>query len=388
LLKKSVNPAQVRNILLIAATIFIFAFTADPAGAYDDPSEKSFRSLQKSFNAKNSESFEKEGYLFLKKFPGSSHVPEVRLMLADKENDTDIAVKKYRSVLKNYSRFRGRDYALYKICQILDLKSKWKELRNESAQGIRLFPSGSYINEFRFMHITALIMLGDFSRAKNECIKITDHSHDYNVLAKAIYLLAETEHKTSGNSKAYIYNLKELALGFKKSGIYPSVIFRLGVFYEEKKDYDRAYSAYSDITESFPDSPEALLSIQKIGNLKKLNPKKIRYMPDNALVDETEELAISPEYEIRKQQTEKYYAVAVGPYTKLKDTAGISKFLKNYDNVRKVRTPYGYMIYIGKYDDTESALETRIRLAEEYGINGHIVRFSEHNKKSYIYEDR
>lgn len=370
------------------AAIFFTVLTVAHVRSEEDPSEISFKSLEKSFSAKNSEAFEKEGNLFLKKFPGSSRVPDVRLMLADKENDTDLAMEKYRAVFRNYGRFKKRDYALYKICQILDLKSKWKELRNESSQGIKLFHSGIYLNEFRFMHITALIMLEDYAGAKNECIKITDTSHDFDVLAKAIYLLAETEHKTGGNSKAYIYNLKELAAGFKKSEIYPSILFRLAGFYEEKKDYDRAYSAYSDITELFPGSPEAAISLQKIGNLKKLNPKKIRYMPDNALVNDTEELAISPEYEIKKEKNEIYYAVAIGPYTKLKDTAGITKFLKNYDTVRKVKTPYGYMIYIGKYDDTESALGTRIRLAEEYGINGSIVRFSEHEKKSYIYEDR
>jgi hypothetical protein len=46
------------------------------------------------------------------------------------------------------------------------------------------------------------------------------------------------------------------------------------------------------------------------------------------------------------------------------------------------------MIYLGQYRDTDSALEIRIRLAEEYGINGNIVRFSIQGDKSYIYEDR
>jgi tetratricopeptide (TPR) repeat protein len=377
-----------KNIIFMLLMLSIYIFMPDSSVADEIASESAFKAVQKSFMVKKNDSFSREANLFLKKYPGNRRIPEVKLMLADKESDPELALEKYRYVLRNYSGFSKRAYALYKICQIIDLKSKWQELRDESAMGIKLFNSGNYINEFRFMHITALIMLEDYSKAKNECIKITDHSHDLDILAKAIYLLAETEHKTGGNSRSYIYNLKELALGFNKSEIYPSVIFRLAGFYEEKKDYDRAYSAYSDITETFPDSPEAELAIQKIGNLKKLNPKKKRYMPDNTLVNETEDLAISPEYDVKKGKNDKYYAVALGPYTKLKDTAGISKFLKSYDNVRKVKTPYGYMLYIGKYEDSESALATRIRLAEEYGINGNIVRFSEKEKKSYIYEDR
>lgn len=375
------------HIRFIALTLLIIT-AAVPARSAEDPAEKYFKLLRKTFTSGTGENFEKEGNLFLKKFPGSSRVPDVRLMLAEKESDIDTAIDKYRFVIRNYSGYRKRDYALYKICQILDLKSKWKELRTESLQGIKLFSSGEYSNEFRLLHITSLIMLGDYAGAKNECMKLTDHTHDFGTLAKAMYLMAETEQKTGGNSRAYIYDLRELAVGFKNSEIYPSVIFRLAQFYEEKKDYDRAYSAYSDITEVFPDSPEALMAIHKIGGLKKLNPKKMHYMPDKALVNGTEELAISPEYEIQKEKNEIYYAVAIGPYTRLKDSSGITKYLKNYENVRRIKTPYGYMVYIGKYDDTESALEIRIRLAEEYGINGNIVRFSEHDKKSYIYEDR
>jgi len=371
-------PGLLLFILLLSAPLF-------PA---PDQAELSFRSLQKSFTIKDEENFGKEASLFLKKFPGSIHVPEVNLLLADKESDTDLAVEKYRSVIKNYSRFKRREYALYKICQVLDLKSKWKELLAESDSGIKLFPNGVYSNYFRFMHITASLMLEDYNTARNESVKLTEHTHDFETLSMALFLLAETEKKVRGNSKSYILDLKELATGFGKSEIYPSVILRLAVFYDEKKDYDRAYSAYSDIVELYPDSPEADLSIQNIGRLKKLNLKKVSYIPDNLIVKNTDDLDLSPENEVNHEIDENYYSVAIGPYTKSKDTDGMIRILKNYDSVNKVKTAYGYMIYLGRYGNTESALETRIRLAEEYGINGNIVKVSAHDKKSYIYEDR
>lgn len=347
-----------------------------------------YRSIKESYRVKDGNTFEKESSLFLKKYPESGRVPDVRLMIADRENDAEVAIEKYRLVVKNYAGFAGREYALYRICQILDLNSKWRELRAESANGIRIFPNGFYINEFRFMHITASLMLNDYNTARNESVKITEHTHDFETLSRAIFLLAETEKKTSGNSRSYIYNLRELAVGFKNSEIYPSIIFRLAVFYDERKDYDRAYSAYSDIAELFPDSPEAEMSIQRIEKLKKLNPKKVSYMPDSGMVKNTEELDLSPEYEVKNEKNENYYSVAIGPYTRLKDSEGVIRLLKYHDEIRNVKTSYGYMLYLGKYGDAESALETRIRLAEEYGINGNIVRFSVHDKKSYIYEDR
>lgn len=359
-----------------------------PSASASDQAESEFKSLQKSFSTKDSDAFNKESMLFLKKFPGSSRVPDVRLLLADKESDIDLALSKYRIVIKNYGSFAGREYALFRICQILDLKSKWKELKIESAEGIRLFPQGEYINDFRFIHITALIMLEEYSSAKDEAIKITEHTHDFETLSKAIFLLAEVEKKTSGNSRSYIYNLRELAVGFRNSSIYPSIIFKLAQFYDERKETGKAYSAYSDIVELFPDSPEADMSIERIEKLKPLNPKKTAYMPDALTVKNTDELDLSPEYELKNRKDENYYSVAVGPYTRLNDTAGVIKLLKYYDDVRKVKTAYGYMIYLGRYGDAESALDIRIRLAEEYGINGNIVRFSVHEKKSYIYEDR
>lgn len=387
-MKSEALPSSAEKSVKLPVLFLLAVLFCTPLYPAADSAENSYRALQKSFSLTDKDDFEKEGSLFLKRYPDSSRVPDVRLLLADKESDTELAVEKYRAVIKNYSKFPGREYALYRICQILDLKSKWKDLRIESANGIKLFPSGNYLDDFRFMHITACLMLEDYDTARDEAFKITEHTHDFETLSRAIFLLAEAERKISGNSRSYIYNLKELAAGFDKSEIYPSIIFRLAVFYEEKKDIDRSYSAYYDIVEFFPSSPEADMAKPKIEKLKKLNPKKINYMPDNLTVNSTVDLDLNPEYELKKEKDESYYSVAIGPYTRLNDTAGVIKLLKYYDSIRKVKTAYGYMIYLGRYSDADSALDTRIRLAEEYGINGNIVRFSEHEKKSYIYEDR
>ena len=382
-----------RSVKLILLSFFVLLYI--PLYSSNEQGEAAFSALQKSFKVKDKADFDKEANLFLKNYPKSDYVPDVRLLLADKETDVELSVKKYSSVVANYSRFAGREYAQYRICQILDLRSKWKDLKVETAKGIRLFPSGRYINDFRFMYITSLIMLEEYNIAKEETIKITENTRDLETLSIAISYLAEIEKKMSGNARPYLNSLRELAEGFKKSEIYPSILYRLAFFYDEKKDYDRAYSAYSDIVKMFPTSPEAEMSAWEIERIKKFNPQKTAYIPDIKTIKNTDNIDLSPEHDIKKdnikEDTDKnFFSVAIGPFTRLKDADDALRLLKDYDSdsTRKIKVAYGYMIYLGQYRDTDSALETRIRLAEEYGINGNIVRFSVQGDKSYIYEDR
>jgi outer membrane protein assembly factor BamD (BamD/ComL family) len=359
-----------------------------PLYSASEQEEKSFSALQKSFYVKDKDEFDKECNLFLKNYPKSDYVPDVRLLSADKETDVELSVKKYSSIVANYGRFAGREYAQYRICQILDLRSKWKELKSETAKGIKLFPNGRYNTDFRFMHIAALIMLEEYNNAKEEIIKITEKSRELETLCLAISYLAEIEKKRSGNAKPYLNNLKELADGFKKSEIYPSILFCLCLFYDEKKDYDKAFSAYSDVVKMYPASPEADMSAAGIERIKKFNPKKTAYIPDIKAIKNTDNIDISPEHDINKDANANFFSVAIGPFTRSNDADSVLKLVKDYDEVRKIKLAYGYMIYLGEYRDTDNALAARIRLAEEYGINGNIVRFSVQGSKSYIYEDR
>ncbi len=369
-----------------AAFIIIFLL-AIPLFANAPDADKSFTELKKYFSTRPGKAFDSEAYGFLKKFPESRYVPDVRLMLADNESDTELALEKYRAVVKYYRYYPHRDYALYRICQILDLKSGWKELQAESMSGIRLFPESSYLFEYKFLYITSCIMLEEYERARDECLKITEKTHNYTILARTLFLLAEIDRKTTGNSRAYIYNMRELAAGFKSSEIYPSIIFKLGNFYESKNDKDRAYSAYSDIVKVFPDSPEAEMALVKIENLKTSNPRLVKYIPDMETVNRTAPIDISPDYTPSEYESRIYYSVTVGPFSKIKDANSITALLKNYTNVRVENTTLGHFVYVGIHQDTDTALQTKIRLAEEYGINGNIVRFSNQKTRSYIYSD-
>ena len=65
--------------------------------------------------------------------------------------------------------------------------------------------------------------------------------------------------------------------------------------------------------------------------------------------------------------------------------AELKGLLKEFDFLRTVKLRDGFALYVGRGPDEESALKLKVRLAEEYGINGRIVRISGDGDRSYIY---
>lgn len=373
----------INRSILSAILVGIFISFSSAAEADD---QKLYQHIKK-IPLTETDSFDKEYEIFIRQYPKSKLLPDIRLLRSERETDIDVAIESYRLIVKNYPEFNRREYVLYRLCQVLDLKSRWRELETESTRALKLFPKGQYVMEFRLMRATALIMLEDFDSCREECIRITESTHDFETLANATRLLAETERKTSGNSKSYITLLRELVIGFNESTTAPSILYSLGLYYQQKKDKDKAYSAYSDLLKKYPDSPESDLALSGIESLKKDKPVYVRYLPDSKTVNEADTIDIEPEYNAEQVSGDTYYSVSIGPFTKRRETEEIIRLLDSYDDSRVAKTGAGYTIFLGRFSDTDSALAVRIRLAEEYGINGSIVRFSKNKSKSYIYGD-
>jgi tetratricopeptide (TPR) repeat protein len=337
--------------------------------------------------AAESDSFENSVSVFLKRYPKSKFAPLIILLKAERQKDIDLAIQDYRMIIQKYPSFDGREFCLYRLCQILDLKSKWEELEYETSRALKIYPHGRYSVEFRLMRATSLLMLEDFDACKHECLLITESSHDLEFLARATHLMAEAEKKISGNSKAYITLLRQLVTGFSKSDISPSILFSLGNYYQQKKYNDQAYSAYTDLIKKYPESPESVFAFMAIQSLKKYKPVYVKYLPDNRTIDEADTIDIEPAYQADPVSGDRYYCVIIGPFSKKKDTDSIIRLISDYDESRVVKTGSGYTILLGRFADTDNALSARIRLAEEYGINGSIVLFSKDKSGSYIYGD-
>ncbi|HOO72024.1 MAG TPA: tetratricopeptide repeat protein [Spirochaetota bacterium] len=324
---------------------------------------------------------------FLKKHPQSGLVPDARMVIADCQSDPEEALKLYAVVRDKYRYYPRRDRAQYRICEIHFFLSQWKALAEESARGISLFDRGAYSDDFHYYRAVAAVQLGMLENAEEECHRMIDKSHNYSSLARALVLLSYVIRKKTGYSREYIYSLRELALGFEKADLSPSTLYLLGKFYESRHEWNRAYSAFTDIVDRFPRSPEANFSRQRLETLKEKNPRREKYLPDDKTVRETDQFDLQPEIDVTDEDTETgwYYSLSIGPFPSLRETKRIERELAEFEALKVARLRSSYTIYLGKFGTSDEALETRVRLAEEFGINATIVRVSKDSGRQYIY---
>ncbi len=335
---------------------------------------------QRNFAAAN-----KSAAAFFKAYPKSPGAPDVWIMLGDMETTPDRAVEHYRAVLTGYKKYRRCDYARYRICEIHYLLSRWEPLRDDALPGTRLAKS-RYYDAFLFFSVISLMRTDDYERAEQLCRARIESDHDYNNLARTLLILASIHRATTGHSREYINSIREIAVGYPSADAMPAALFMLGDFYERKRMYDEAYSAYSDLISGYPGSPEAAEAAKNIAAVKKHKPRRVFYLPAKKIVDDAESLDISPERDLPDEaDAPVYYAVSVGPFDSMKTAAGIKKELVEFDPIKTVRLSSGFALYVGRCRDEASALELRVRLAEEIGLNGRIVRVSSGGNRSYIY---
>ncbi|MCP4138574.1 MAG: hypothetical protein GY754_46880 [bacterium] len=327
---------------------------------------------------------------FLKRYPRSTYVPYVRLMRAENESDPEDALTGYNIVIKKYRYFPKRDYARYKRCEILDLLSRWKELKAEADRGIKKFPRSPYIDEFRLFRVHACVMLGLFEAAEKECLLISKSNHSYDILARTMLYQAHINRKITGYSRTYIYSLRELALGFKNSDSSPAALYLMGTFYRRGREYNKSWSAFSDIITKYPRSPEAIMARKHLAALKKYSPTKEEYIPGKKAINKAQSIDLRPEIDLEsreRSQKKSFFSIHIGPFRSLKRVNSIKKMTREFGLSWTLKLRTGFIIYIGKFNTVDDAMNARIRLAEEFGINGRIVRISGNTRKKYIYEE-
>jgi tetratricopeptide (TPR) repeat protein len=322
---------------------------------------------------------------FFKEFPESKKVPDVRLILAEAETSPDESIAQYRVVVTKYRYYTKRDYAQFRICEIEYLLSRWRDLVADAREGLKLGP-GAYRDRFRFFLIIGLIHREEYDAAEKECRQLIDSNHDYQNMARLLLILSHIYRSTSGLSREYINTIRETALGYDNADAYPAALFLLGDFYEQKRMYDESYSAYTDLTLRYPGSPEAAEAAKRAQALMKHNPRRVFYLPGKKIVDNTESIAITPEMDVpEKNGSSSYYSISVGPFPSVQNANRIKALIKEFEFIKTVRLKKGYALYVGKSADEESAMKLKVRLAEEYGINGNLVRISGDGRRSYIY---
>jgi len=376
-------PAIAAACLLAIAAYQPHRLSAARTSAGSD--KQDFRAMQKLAAEKKYGDVKNKSSLFFKAHSESPLVPDVRLILAEIESSPDAAISKYRTVAAKYRHYGRRHYAQHRICEITFLQSKWDALAREAREGQRMGKS-AYDGMFGRFLVIALIHTGDYAGAERECRRLIDTDHEYGAMARSLLLLAHILRSASGFSREYIATIRDMALGYADSDAIQAVLYLLGEFYENRQMYDESYSAYFDLVSKYPGSPEAAEASRRMKGLMKHNPRRVSYLPGKKILDTTEKIDIHPEKKLPEEDASTaFYSISVGPLPSSKKAAELKGLLKEFDFLRTVKLRDGFTLYVGKGPDEESALKMKVRLAEEYGINGRIVRISGDGERSYIY---
>lgn len=310
------------------------------------------------------------------------------IIYGEKRGDDDIDLQSKIEKLRSESRSpkdTAREKKLAELCSILSVSSKWKDLRDESAYGIKHFRAGKLYHEFSIHYITSSILTGKYSEAFNECGLLLESNHDSRVIVRALILKSYIISKTEGFSREYLVSLKQLSDGFLDTESAPAIIMMYAQYHEKKNNSNAAYAAYLDLKKKYPRSVEAIAAAEKIEKLKKNVTAMVDYIPDTSALSSAERIDISPEIDNGEHNSAGRYSVAIGPFAKRKEAQQMKKIATQFGASRIVRLNGAYIVYAGNFDDSESALEARVRLAEEFGVNGNIVKFKSSDTKEYIY---
>lgn len=372
---------------IIFSFIFLLVSLFYQLQAYPYSTESSMiKKIKISSGNGDTDSLKKNVSLFLKIYPRSSFVPSAKLLLADNTPDKEKSLRLYKTFISESNPYKLKAYAQFKICSIYYFNSSWSNLETESIIGIQKFNKSEYYYDFVFFKAKSLFHKQNYSQSYALSSSIISFENKFYFYPEA-KLLHDYLQQKLGSNNSYGSNLLFNFRHFKDTGIDISSLYLLGRHYEYKKDYSKAYSIYTDIIKKYPKSPEAKYSKERLPVLKKYHPiYSSSYLNDNFKDDQF--LNISPEIEITDTQNKNYYCIEIAPFYNLKECKKLSMEIKqNFSNVFIVRKKRYFSIYIGKITDSENALNYRIRLAEEYGLNGNIIFVTDSSGIQYYYGD-
>ncbi len=375
-----------RKILCIALCAIAFGFL--PQKAQSENAETELFSRIKSLSeAGESKKVMMLGNEFHKKYPSSLKRGEVYFIMAEHASSPDVSLKLYREASLRLKGNRGLDARL-EACRILLLASRWKELEEEARSAVSLANDESRKADFMLHLARAYISEEEYEKCADLCEKVIKISDRPSHVLPSLLLLSHTERKTTGYSRGYFSILRDIISGFHQSENACSALYLLGRAYHERGDYDRAYSVYREVTRRFPRSPEASFASAKVATLEGHHPKIVGFLPDESFLKSLDKIdlgtyAFSEEDRIPKKS---YYAIMLGPVEEKSDAQKIARSINNeFAPIKIVHSSRGYAVYAGRLHDTRSASTMKIRLAEEMGYNGKIVRLRIDDNKTYIY---
>lgn len=327
------------------------------------------------------------GNEFHKKYSSSSKRGEVYVFMAENAVSPDLSLKFYRSASSTLKGNRALDARL-QACRILHLASRWKELEEEARSAISVADDESRKADFMLHLARAYISEEEYEKSADLCEKVIKISDRPTHVVPSLLMLSHAERKMTGYSRGYFSILRDIISKFHQSENACAALYLLGRAHHERGDLDRAYSAYREIIRRFPRSPEASFASAKIETLESHNPKTVGFLPDEAFLKSLDKIDLSAYGPAEEDHIQKksYYAIMLGPVEGKSDAMKIAHSIKGeFAPVKIVHSAGRYVVYAGRLHDTKSASTMKIRLAEEMGYNGKIVRLQVDENKTYIY---
>ncbi len=377
---------ELRKIVCIALCAIAFGFSPQKAKSENAETELFSRitSLSKAGESKKVMALGNE---FHNKYPSSSKRGEVYVIMAEHASSPDVSLKLYREASFRLKGNRSLDARL-EVCRILQLASRWKELEEEARSAVALASDELRKADFMLHLARAYISEEEYEKCADLCEKVIKISDRPSHVLPSLLLLSHAERKMTGYSRGYFAILRDIISGFHQSENACSALYLLGRAYHERGDYNRAYSAYREVTKRFPRSPEASFASAKIATLENHHPKIVGFLPDEAFLKSLDKIDLTSYGPTEEDHIPKklYYAIMLGPVAEKSDAVKIAHSIKNeFSPVKIVHSARGYAVYAGRLRDTKSASTMKIRLAEEMGYNGKIVRLRIDDNKTYIY---
>lgn len=353
----------------------------------------SLANIKKYAKTKQLDKLNKAVINFLRNNPKSKHIADVRLIAAVYETDPEQALKKLIIIKKYYKYFKKRDYTIFKICELYYLFGQWKNLEKESLFAIKTLKTSRYNYYYKYFLAKSYFYLRDFNKSANICKKLLKSKISNSKKSEIKLLLSYINYHLTGKSTAYKIDLKQIYELHNNKETKVSALFLFAVFCNQKKEYSKAYSAFKDIIKKYPKSPEAKLSKEQILKITKYNPTYTStYFPVSNKSSNNIDLNISPEYEIKEanniKKSKNYYTISIGPLYNLKQAIKLKKIIaKEFSPVIIIKKRKKFVIYVNNTKTTDQAITTKVRLAEEFGLNGNIIFVKIENGRKYYYGD-
>ncbi len=126
----------------IGLIVFLIVFSATAVFATISSEEKSFQSIKKVIDEGKIETGAEAAKTFIKQFPESDYLPEIKFFLAESESSFYQALKKYEAVVKLYPQSKFARLSQVRIAEHYFILGNFRQARAAWNKYVKLFPEG------------------------------------------------------------------------------------------------------------------------------------------------------------------------------------------------------------------------------------------------------